>query len=241
MRFSIPVVTTLFVLSFLFPNFLTAQVPPRISIQGTLKDANGSSVADGTYTVTFRLYNQESGGTHLWQEEAPVQVVGGIYSHYLGVVEPLVAANFANTLYLGVRVGAFELTPRTELTYAPYTFSANTAQFALQAAKVTCSGAVGDVKYSILNPTQFAQENGDCWVPMDGRNIAGSRLAIIRGVNTVPDVSGVFFDHRNLPVELIAIRGEHPLLPLPPCNRMNLPVIVTVLMTLGIRIPGIEV
>lgn len=94
---------------------------------------------------------------------------------------------------MGVRIGTFELTPRTELTYAPYTFSANTAQFALEAAKVTCSGAVGDVKYSILNPTQFAQVNGDCWVPMDGRNIAGSRLAMIRGSNTIPDVGGVFF------------------------------------------------
>jgi hypothetical protein len=30
-------------------------------------------------------------------------------------------------------------------------------------------------------------------VPMDGRNIAGSRLATIRGSNTIPDVGGVFF------------------------------------------------
>jgi hypothetical protein len=29
---------------------------PRLSIQGTLKDASGISVADGTYTVTFKLY-----------------------------------------------------------------------------------------------------------------------------------------------------------------------------------------
>jgi hypothetical protein len=184
---------TLLVVSIFSFHEVSAQVSPRISIQGTLKDANGSSVADGTYTVTFRLYSQESGGTHLWQEEAPVEVVGGIYSHYLGEIQPLVAQNFANTLYLGVRIGTFELTPRTELTYAPYTFSANTAQFALYADSVKCSGAIGDVKYSVLDPTQFALVNGNCWIPLDGRNISGSRLAIIRGVNTIPDAGGLFF------------------------------------------------
>jgi hypothetical protein len=169
------------------PFFLGAQTSPRISIQGTLKDANGTAVADGNYTVTFRLYNQETGGTHLWQEEATVEVVGGIYSHYLGSVQALDAANFANTLYLGIRIGSFELTPRTELTYAPYTFSANTAQ------KVLCSGAVGDVKYSILNPTQFAAQNGSCWVPMDGRTLASTDLLrALYGITTLPDAGGLF-------------------------------------------------
>lgn len=159
---------------------------PRLSIQGTLKDASGISVADGTYTVTFKLYNAYEGGSVVWQEDAPVEVVGGIYSHLLGAGTPLDAADFAETLYLGVKVGAFELTPRTELSYAPYAFSVFSAQ------TVACSGAVGDIKHSILNPTQFATVNGDCWVPMDGRNIAGTQLATIMGTTTVPDMSGLF-------------------------------------------------
>jgi microcystin-dependent protein len=122
----------------------------------------------------------------VWQEDAPVEVVGGIYSHLLGAGTPLQASDFAETLYLGVKVGAFELTPRTELSYAPYAFSVFSAQ------TVACSGAVGDIKHSILNPTQFATVNGDCWVPMDGRNIAGTQLATIMGTTTVPDMSGLF-------------------------------------------------
>jgi len=156
---------------------------PKISIQGTLKTADGTTVGDGTYTVTFRLYNTETGGTPLWFEDASVDVIGGIYSHYLGSVTPLNAGNFSTTLWLGVKVGSYELTPRTELSYSPYSFAVYTA---------VCSGAVGDIKHSILNPTQFAAVNGACWVPMDGRNIAGSQLATITGMSNVPDGGGLF-------------------------------------------------
>jgi len=173
---------------------LTAQAPARISIQGTLKNSDGASVADGTYAVKFRLYREEMGGTHLWEEEAAVEVVGGIYSHYLGSVVPLEGADFSGTLFLGVRIGNFEFIPRTEMTYAPYTFASNIAQ------KVVCSGAVGDIKYSILNPTQFAAVNGDCWVPLDGRPMAGGTLlAQITGLTTLPDVGGAFLRAQEFP------------------------------------------
>ena len=160
---------------------------PKISIQGTLKTANGASVADGTYSVTFKLYNVETGGTALWQEDASVEVVGGIYSHYLGSVTPLNPGNFSSNLWLGVKVGSYELVPRSELSYSPYAVSVAFAQ------KVVCSGAVGDVKYSILNPTQFAAENGDCWVPLDGRALAATdRLKSTYGFSALPDAGGLF-------------------------------------------------
>jgi len=163
------------------------QTVSRISIQGTLKSSNGASVADGSYTVRFLLYDVSTGGTALWQEEATVEVIGGIYSHYLGSVVQLDGSDFGSTLYLGVRIGNFELQPRTELTYAPYTFGANVAQ------KVVCSGAVGDVKYSILDPVKFAQVNGDCWVPMDGRPLASTdALSQLAGLSSLPNAGGLF-------------------------------------------------
>jgi hypothetical protein len=184
-------ITIIFILSFILGlNSLSAQAPPRISIQGQLKDATGALVADGSYTVEFRLYDNLVGSTANYAEIATVEIVGGVYSHYLGSVTPLVATFFDQTQYLGVKIGASELKPRTELTYAPYTFSSNTT---LSADKVKCSGAVGDIKYSMYNPTQFAAVNGDCWVPMDGRNITSKKLASIIGANNVPDASGLFF------------------------------------------------
>ncbi|MDO8365984.1 MAG: hypothetical protein Q7T20_04240 [Saprospiraceae bacterium] len=157
---------------------------PKISIQGTLKTADGNTVVDGTYNVTFRLYNVETGGTPLWFENATVDVIGGIYSHYLGSGTALNVADFATTLYMGVKVGNYELTPRTELSYSPYSFTTYST---------VCSGAVGDIKHSILNPTQFAAVNGACWVPMDGRALASTdQLRVITGMLSVPDGSGLF-------------------------------------------------
>jgi len=180
---------SILVLAFVF--VATAQLmaqPPRISVQGTLKSANGTPAPDGQQQITFRLYNVPTGGTPLWEETAIVDVVGGIYSHYLGSVAPLNPAHFASTLYLGVRVGTYELVPRNQLAYAPYAFSVNVAQ------KVVCSGAVGDVKYSVLDPTEFALRNGDCWVPMDGRSLAlDDSLRVIKGWSNLPDAGGLFF------------------------------------------------
>ncbi len=166
---------------------LQAQGSPKISIQGTLKSANGSSVADGQYAVRFNLYTMPTGGTPVWFEDTLVDVIGSIYSHYLGSVVPLDPSDFVSTLYLGVKVGSYELVPRSELAYAPYSFSVAVSQ------KVVCSGAVGDVKHSILNPTQFDAENGDCWVPMDGRALATTdKLRQITGITNVPNGSGLF-------------------------------------------------
>lgn len=54
-----------------------------------------------------------------------------------------------------------------------------------------CIGAVGDVKYSILAPAKFQEFNGDCWILMDGRSIASSKLGAT-GISHVPDGQGVF-------------------------------------------------
>lgn len=165
---------------------LFGQQAPTINIQGILRDAKGRTVDDGAYTVTFKLYTVRTDGTALWQETADVEASGGIYSHNLGSVTPLNAGDFSTTLYLGVRLNGFELTPRTELTYAPYTFSVS------RALKVACSGAVGDIKYSILSPTEFATVNGDCWVPMNGAPLdTTSKLARILGIDSLPDGGGV--------------------------------------------------
>jgi len=168
-----------------------AQLPSgKISIQGVLKGANGATVPDGDQTVTFKLYDAVMGGNEVWKETATLNVIAGVYSHYLGSVKPLEIVDFKSTLFLEVQIGSSVMTPRTELSYAPYSLSVAAAQYAV---KVRCSGAVGDVKYSILNPTQFAQENGGCWVPMKGQELAPTdRLREKWGIVKLPDASGLF-------------------------------------------------
>lgn len=73
----------------------------------------------------FRLYSVATGGSVLWEETADVNILGGVYSHLLGSVNPLGPANFGGTLFLGVTPGSgAELSPCTEMTYAPYACSA---------------------------------------------------------------------------------------------------------------------
>ncbi len=95
-----------------------------LSMQGTIRNSTGSAVPDGTYSLTFKLYTVESGGTAVWTEtQNEVRVVGGVYSALLGSTEPLNAA-FNVPYYVGVAVdGGAELIPRFRLTSAPYALS----------------------------------------------------------------------------------------------------------------------
>ena len=107
----------------LFAKNLFAQTA-SLSIQGVLRNANGTAVENGKYPLTFKLYTQEVSGTHIWEEIIDeVNVEGGIYSVILGAQNPLDAA-FDQPYYLGVSVdGGAELIPRARLTSTPYALS----------------------------------------------------------------------------------------------------------------------
>jgi len=114
---------TTFVFFFLFVSMgLYAQA--TLSIQGTIQKSFGGAVDDGKYSLTFKLYTEESGGTPVWSEtQDGVEVIGGVYSALLGAANPL-NAGFNTVYYLGIAVdGGQELTPRTRLTSAPYALS----------------------------------------------------------------------------------------------------------------------
>ena len=112
----------------------TAQIPKMISYQGVLTDLEGNPVADGTYSLTFRLYEQAEGGTAVWEEtHASVTVTDGVFGVLLGSVKPL-ALSFERPYWLGLAVdGEAELTPRVALASVPYS---------LRAAGVAEGGAV---------------------------------------------------------------------------------------------------
>jgi Chaperone of endosialidase len=102
--------------------FASAQA--TLSVQGTVQKSTGAAVDDGDYTLIFKLYTTETGGTPVWSEtQSTVTIIGGVYSVTLGSVTPLTAA-FNQTYYLGVTVGSgAELIPRAQLTSSPYALS----------------------------------------------------------------------------------------------------------------------
>ncbi len=106
-------------------------IPRMLSYQGRLADTEGNPVPDSLYAVSFRLYAAPSGGTPLWEEEQGVQTRDGLFTVLLGSVTPIGSVPDAGTLYLGMQVGASELTPRLRIASAAYAYKADTAGYAL--------------------------------------------------------------------------------------------------------------
>jgi len=105
-------------------------VPMMTSYQGQLLDRGGNPVPNGTYAMTFRLYNVASGGTAFWEETHPaVEVANGLFNVMLGVRIPFEPDDFIGTTYLGVTVGSDpEMTPRQRMVSVPYAFRAKKAE-----------------------------------------------------------------------------------------------------------------
>ncbi len=59
------------------------------------------------------------------------------------------------------------------------------------------AGQVGDVVDSILDEATVQLLRGPGWVLMDGRSIAGTRLAELTGLTNLPDARGVFRRAKN--------------------------------------------
>lgn len=98
-------------------------VSPLLQYQGRLTDpASGEDVADGTYEMSFRLYDRPSGGSPLWSEIKDVPVQGGLFSTALGDTAMLSQSLFdGRALWLGVKVGADEETvPRQQVQPVAY-------------------------------------------------------------------------------------------------------------------------
>lgn len=95
------------------------------SVQGVLRDPMGKTVADGNYSMTFRLFAQATGGTAVWEEtQGSVAVLHGVYSAELGTVTPLTDVEFNTTYWLGLSIeGGTELEPRFKLTTTPASMS----------------------------------------------------------------------------------------------------------------------
>lgn len=121
-----------------------AQIPQTVSYQGVLTDGAGNVVADGSYNLTFQIFNVATGGTPLWTEVQPaVPVSRGGFSVLLGSVTPF-NLPFNGQYWLGIAVnGGGELTPRVQLASSPYSLNAQSLALPFTgSASVATPGAV---------------------------------------------------------------------------------------------------
>ena len=115
----------------------TVQAAPNLNInyQGRLFDSSGVAVADGDYSMIFRLYTSDNSNpancqaatsSPAWEETQTVYVSNsGQFSTMLGTTTPLTSVDFNQNLYLGVSIGTdCEMYPRKSIGTVPSAFEA---------------------------------------------------------------------------------------------------------------------
>jgi len=125
----------------------TADIPHNIAYQGRLTDTSGVP-REGSFAITFRIYDAEAAGTMLWEETHPnVTVSGGIFDILLGSITPL-DLSFDAQYYLAIQVGGDpEMIPRQIIASSGYAYRAETAGLADEAAALVLPAGTKDILY----------------------------------------------------------------------------------------------
>jgi len=110
-------------------------VPPSITYQGKLTDAEGQPFA-GTVNLTCRVFDAREGGSLLWgpEEHANVPVTDGIFDIKLGASQALTPELLTDTTWLELAINGRNLTTRQSISSVIYAFHANHAVWAEKAA-----------------------------------------------------------------------------------------------------------
>lgn len=122
-----------------------AGVPRIMSFQGKLTDSDGHYL-QGDQDLTFRIYDRDTGGVVLWSEQhVDTPVTRGVFAVPLGVNEPL-DLPFDTNYWISIEVETDgEMSPRQQLTSAPYAFRASASDRAAAADTATFAHTAGAV------------------------------------------------------------------------------------------------
>ena len=118
-------------LSLLFVSDALA-VPLQVTQQGRILEASGAAVS-GVHNVTFRIYDDSTGGNLLWTELMAIDFTNGYYAAVLGADEPNNPLDSDTLslypLFLELQVGNnTPMSPRHALSSAPYAQMAGVAE-----------------------------------------------------------------------------------------------------------------
>jgi len=127
---------------------IASAIPQLINYQGFLTDDGGNPVADGNYSLTFRIWDAETGPNQLWSEDHPtVSVTNGLFNVILGSMSPL-ELPFDTDYWLGVQVEGEPELPRIRLTSVAYSYRADMADTAVSAFHAAYADSAGLVEYA---------------------------------------------------------------------------------------------
>jgi len=108
------------------PNDAAAESSNLLNFQGRIKATNGM-VLTQSMNMTFKIYDQEAGGTAIWVEnDKAVNVDNGFFNVYLGASREW-NVDFSKELWLEVTLDNGDVLPRTRISANPYSFQAGLA------------------------------------------------------------------------------------------------------------------
>lgn len=139
-----------------------AGVPHFMQFQGKVADKSDKPLG-GSHKLTFRIYEQESGGSPIWSEtHNDTEVENGVFSVLLGGINSLDIA-FDNPYWISIEIGTTDGTeemPRQMISSTAYAYRAEKADWAETAAKAIEASRLS-TKEEGFDPTTLAL--GEMW------------------------------------------------------------------------------
>jgi hypothetical protein len=208
-----------------------AHVPLYMAYHGQLAGPNGLPVPDSTYTIMFSIWHNRTGGQAVWTESHAVETQGGMFTVYLGSVNPLNAEAFTVTsmdsAFLQVQVfGDAPMFPRAILGTSPTSIftSRISGDIFTEPGRLTvrsdapifpgevrafAEGSTADLQLKICDTDiprlgLHADSTGGAFSIRDGTSLLGAEM------RAEPDGIGFSFRHdsENLMFPDITLRGD---------------------------------
>jgi hypothetical protein len=182
-------------------------VPPLMNFQGRLTRPDGTPVANGDHTLTFKLYSAASGGTSLWSHTLLTTVRNGTFAVLLGGASgtktgPLNSALFTGDRWLEIQIGnAPPLTPRQPIVTVGYAMKADRVNDGSITASSLANNAVTSAKIADGTITSADIANGTI-IAADLASGALNPLAWLLGGNSGTTSSHFLGTTDNRPLEL---------------------------------------
>jgi hypothetical protein len=189
---------------------LSAAVPGKIPVQGTLMDKDGNLVNDDAAQITFTIYDAESDGNDLWSEDRTLLINNGVMAVYLGEIEPITYELIGgqDELWLSVTYDGEEMS-RIQLGSVPYAHEAEVAHNAEAVGKYTettlddyFSSACAEGSYlrgwsgtsPICETDEGGESGGTTYTAGTGISIDGEVISVDQTIDLYVAGTGIYID-----------------------------------------------
>jgi hypothetical protein len=177
-----------------------AEIPEIISYQGRVTDSGGTPVADGNYTMRFRIYDAATGGNLEWDSgNRSIAISDGVFNVLLGESATL-NLPFDEDYWLRVTFDGVDQTPRQRLASAGYAYMAS----GLVPGTVV-DGAVNSGSYAAIRANNTATSGTRYGLRADVSSSSG-RALYGNAVSTSGSTYGVY--GRSVSTSGTAVRGS---------------------------------